>query len=105
MWGMTLLVDSNRGVYVPQHFAEHRASDGWTVSPEHLAILRADPGECSFYWDVWATVLDGATYTDHLGNTWWLCQDGDLWAICPELMTHAERADWLAPPPPNDPAT
>jgi hypothetical protein len=31
------------------------------------------------------------SYTDPEGHVWTLEQDGDLWLICPDLMTSEER--------------
>jgi hypothetical protein len=42
------------------------------------------------YWDAWTDVCDNASYTDSDGYIWNLHQDGDLWAICQELMTDEE---------------
>lgn len=88
------LLDSNRGVYIPQNFAEECLGKGttWTgVSEEDRQILLAGPDH-EKYWDVWCDVLDTASievnghkYTLQIG------ENGDLFAICPEKMTLEEQ--------------
>ena len=73
----TLFLDSNRGVYIPQHFAEAIDVKDWTgIKAEDLDVLRAGPDHES-YWDVWQDVLDHAETLD--GRV--LHQDGDLWLV------------------------
>ena len=75
-----LYADDNRGIYIPQYFAESCA-EGWQgIKDEDREILLAGP-EHELYWDAWCDVLDNARYTDHRG-TWTLWQDGDLWVVC-----------------------
>ena len=70
-------LDSARGVYIPQNFAESINPADWTgITPEDLDILRAGP-EHEFYWDAWTSVLDYAETKD--GRV--LHQDGDLWLV------------------------
>ena len=38
-------------------------------------------------------VLNYATFTEN-GNVWRLYQDGDLWALCFELMTAKEKENF-----------
>ena len=72
-----LFLDSNRGVYIPQHFAEAIDVKDWTgIKTEDLDVLRAGP-DTEFYWDVWNSVLDHA---ETLGGKV-LHQDGDLWLV------------------------
>lgn len=76
-----LLLDGNRGVYVPQAFAEGFDLNDWGITDEEdIAILLAGPEE-EFYWDVWERVLSDASYTDTDGHTWSLYQEGDLWSV------------------------
>ncbi len=42
------------------------------------------------YWDTWERVLNNA-YLIEGEYRFTLHQDGDLWAICPELMTELEK--------------
>ena len=73
----TLFLDSNRGVYIPQHFAEAIDVKDWTgIKAEDLDVLRAGP-DAEFYWEAWQDVLDHAETLD--GRV--LHQDGDLWLV------------------------
>lgn len=72
-----LFLDSSRGVYIPQSFAEQINPKDWTgIDTEDLDVLRKGP-EHEFYWDAWASVLDYAETKD--GRVLW--QDGDLWLV------------------------
>ena len=72
-----LFLDSNRGVYIPQCFAQAIDVKDWTgIKTEDLDVLRAGP-DAEFYWDAWNSVLDSAETLD--GKV--LHQDGDLWLI------------------------
>ncbi len=91
MDAIVLLFDSNRGVYIPQHFAQH-CIEGWhDVTDEKRKCLLAGPGaENEWYWETWQNVLDNA-YFEKDGHKWQLLQDGDTWAYCLELMTDEEK--------------
>ena len=93
--GMVLLFDGNRGVYIPQNFAE--SCDHWQNLPSDFEDLLHGP-EAESCWDIWNEVLDNATYTDSAGNVWLLWQDGDLWAYCEALMTAQEYQDFFGEP-------
>lgn len=70
-------LDSARGVYIPQNFAEAIDVKDWTgIKAEDLDVLLAGPDHES-YWDAWTDVLDRAETLD--GRV--LHQDGDLWLI------------------------
>lgn len=92
-----LLVDSRYGVYVPQRFVDSYDMAKWDWSKsealcqrEEVESLKAEPHESEMYWEDWQAVLDNATFKQD-GFTWRLYQDGDLWAICEELMTAEEK--------------
>lgn len=88
MSGMNLLLSDSRGVYIPRDFADF--GEHWLgVKAEDLEILAAGPDH-EHYWDAWDAVLGAATYVDEKCNVWHLSQDGDLWAVCPDLMTDEE---------------
>ena len=73
----TLILDSSRGVYIPQVFAETidwNMLDNW--NEEQKAILLAGPYHES-YWDVWNEILDNCETVD--GGK--LHQDGDVWVV------------------------
>jgi hypothetical protein len=70
-------LDSARGIYIPQNFAELINPQDWTgIDPEDLDVLRSGPDH-EFYWDAWTSVLDYAETKD--GRVLW--QDGDLWIV------------------------
>lgn len=70
-------LDSSRGVYIPQYFAEAIDVKDWTgIDSEDLDVLRSGPDHES-YWDAWTSVLDYAETKD--GRVLW--QDGDLWLV------------------------
>ena len=70
-------LDSARGIYIPQNFAELINPQDWTgIDPEDLDVLRSGPDH-EFYWDAWTSVLDYAETKD--GRVLW--QDGDLWLV------------------------
>ena len=72
-----LFLDGNRGIYIPQQFAEAIDPADWTgINAEDLDVLRAGPDHDS-YWDAWQDVLDHAETKD--GRILW--QDGDLWLV------------------------
>lgn len=74
-----LFLDSNRGVYIPQHFAEMIDPADWRgIVADDIAALKAGP-ESDDYWHAWHIVLDNAETLD--GGK--LYQDGDLWLIWP----------------------
>ena len=76
-----LYADSNRGVYIPQYFAESCTREYVTcVSQEDWKTLEAGP-ESEWYWESWDVVLDNAVLTDKQGKQWVLYQDGDLWVV------------------------
>lgn len=99
---VSLLLDSNRGVYIPQNFCTNFDLTKWNNIRQHCIdiILSKDehdnlqsPYEIEGYWDAWQEILDSATFVEN-GNTWYLSQDGDLWAMCYELMTNEERLNF-----------
>ena len=86
--GIELLLNSARGVYIPQNFVECFDANEWHLSQYDVKELSNPANE--FYWDAWNSVLDTAYFVDNEGNKWTLFQDGDLWALCFELMTGEE---------------
>jgi hypothetical protein len=99
---MMLLLSDNRGTYIPRDFVtEFDLSQFEGIKPGD-AMICANP-EHDYYWDAWQAILDDATLTQD-GYTYHLHQDGDLWAICPELMSNEEYADFFGEmkPAPDD---
>jgi len=90
-----LLVSSAAGIYVPQMFAEQYLSAGtrnWEgISAEDRKILLAGPDH-EWYWETWDSV-EGSARTKANGVTYYLYQDGDLWAV-PENFD-LEKAGWV----------
>jgi DNA repair exonuclease SbcCD ATPase subunit len=85
-----LLFEDNRGIYIPQNFAEeiiHELFTGYTK--EDIAELLKGP-YYEFYWEVWDKVLQNAEHKDKDGNKWALEQDGDVWLVCPYLQKKEE---------------
>jgi len=85
---INLLLDSNRGIYIPQHFVNEFdlplfgiAEDG-----EDIKTLRAGPDH-QWYWGAWDNILRHAETED--GGL--LHHDGDLWLVYPERMTNEEH--------------
>src|SRR5215472_15024754 len=80
---MMLWLADNRGVYIPQHFAEsfaNRAKSVRGVDDETWATLEAGPDH-EWYWEAWAEVCDLATVTDEHGNEYFIYHDGDCWLV------------------------
>lgn len=89
---VALLLDSARGTYIPSDFVTGFDLSVWTGISEENAAICADP-EHENYWDAWSDILSSAEHTDGV-NTWTLYQDGDLWALCYELMTDEEKSNF-----------
>lgn len=97
MKAIELLLDSNRGIYLPQGFAadiDTSKFDG--IEADDLRTLQLGP-DAEFYWDAWTAILDHAEYKSD-GNTWRLHQDGDLFMVCDELMTDDEYESFYGEP-------
>ncbi len=79
-----LLIDGNRGIYIPQLFAKAALSGEFILRnkqqlQEELSILANGPEE-EEYWEAWEEVLDTAILLDG-GQQYTLYQEGDLWAV------------------------
>lgn len=86
--GCQLLLSDARGVYIPRDFAEGFDLNAWHIDFDVSAL--SDP-DSDLYWDTWERVVSSAFLLDAEGNCFTLHQDGDLWAICPNLMTDIEK--------------
>lgn len=77
-----LYADANRGVYIPQYFAQSIRRDLVTgVEPEDWLTLEAGP-DTEWYWETWAHVLDHASIDNPKGGPHgFLHQSGDLWIV------------------------
>jgi hypothetical protein len=90
-----ILMDGASGVYIPRDFAEGYTMSRWGLDPESWEVKTCLEGpEAEGYWDAWVEILERAEFHDN-GNVWRLHQDGDLWAICEELMTDYERENFF----------
>lgn len=79
--GATLFADSNRGIYIPQYFAQNVKREFVTgVSAEDYKVLEAGP-DGENYWEAWADVLDNAKINDPKQDECYLHHDGDLWVV------------------------
>ena len=75
----TILLDENRGMYIPQAFITRY--EGWEgISDGDRGILREGPDHPE-YMEAWDDVLENATWTDKRGIQFRLEQDGDLWVV------------------------
>ena len=92
MQAIEIYADSARGIYIPQHFAESHGENWTGFDNEDIAVLMDGP-ENEEYWDTWGHVLDNAEVTFR-GYTWTLYQDGDLFCVCPELMSPSELENY-----------
>jgi len=75
-----VLVDENKGIYIPQYFIKHYENNLKNVDKEDIAIIKKGPEEEN-YWEAWDSILNTATFTDNKGKKYSLHQDGDLFAI------------------------
>ena len=80
-----------------------QGNTGWGVleawqgpSQESIDACKEGPDN-EWYWDAWQGVLDNATWTKD-GYTWRLHQDGDLWAVCDDLMDDEEFENFYGEP-------
>ena len=92
MLGIQLLLSDARGIYIPMNFVEFFDLSQWNIDSKYIERLSSPADE--FYWDNWDVVLNNAYSIDKNGNKWHLWQDGDLWTICPELMTEEEKQNF-----------
>lgn len=86
------IFDGSRGVYIPQAFGQHCNENWHGVSAENRQTLINGPDD-EWYWEAWDSVLNSA-YFEKDGNKWTLYQDGDLWAMCYELMSDEEKRNF-----------
>ena len=78
MENIQIFFDSNRGVYIPQNFAEEIKRESVEgVTAEDWESMEAGPDQ-GWYWETWERVLNNAIITDEKGIKWTLHHDGDL---------------------------
>lgn len=99
---MMLLLDSNRGRFIPRDFLTdnlgaldlvHCAKWGLTEANRSSWESAIDPDD-EWYWDAWDWVLNNAEFVTEGADKFRLHQDGDLWGICFERMTAEEKSNF-----------
>jgi hypothetical protein len=90
MQAVEILLSDARGVYIPRDFVEGFDVTQWGIDPDAWEVQTCADPENDSYWEAWESILNKAEY-QHGGNVWRLYQDGDLFAICYELMTDEEK--------------
>lgn len=82
---INIIVSGQHGVYVPQVFAGFNLHEWSGIRSQDIADIEAGP-ESEWYWEAWDSILARAEYVLD-GHTFRLHQiDGDLFAVCDELM-------------------
>ena len=92
MSGITILVSDHNGIHIPRMFAERFDWSGADI--DDLNLVSKGPDH-EWYWEAWESILRDAFHVDREGHHWKLHQDGDLFAICDELMTNEEYKDFF----------
>ena len=93
MQAVELLLNDARGIYIPRDFVEGFDVTKWGLDPDSWEVQTCADPDNLLYWDAWIQILDNAEF-QHDGNVWRLHQDGDLWAVCYELMTDEEKQNF-----------
>lgn len=89
--GMQLLVHSECGVYGPRDFADYFGSL-FDIVDEDMEILSQGPDH-EEYLETWDHVIDNCEHVDDDGNEWKVYEnEGDIWAICGDLLSPEEWA-------------
>lgn len=90
------LMDGAWGIYIPNVFVKDYTMSRWGLDPESWAVktcLAGPNGDCD-YWMAWDEIRNKAEFHQD-GHVWCLYHDGDLWAICEELMTDEEKQNFF----------
>lgn len=95
MKGVKFLIDGLHGIHIPEYFADMFHQDHWNISKEDNFRLSLDTVTQNEYWETWKSVLNNAYHIDEEGNRWTLHQDGDLFAVCPELISDSEYEEFF----------
>lgn len=95
---IVIIADSAHGQYIPQYAAECLSTEWTGLCEETRELLKAGP-EHDYYWETWETVLDNAEYKDKNGNIWRLYHDGDLFAVCDEIMSVKQYTEFYGVDP------
>ena len=87
--GLACLLNDAHGQFIPAKFIECYNPATWGVTADDQKELSSPDNQ--YYWETWESVEQYATFTDESGNRWHLYQDGDLYAVCYELLTDDEK--------------
>ena len=93
MNNISLLLDSARGVYIPQNFVESYDAESWHIKHEDAVILLTGINH-DYYWETWDSVLSYA-YCIENEHKFTLHQDSDLWAVCLDNMSDEEYEEFF----------
>jgi hypothetical protein len=74
-----LLLDESRGIYIPYKFFHNYDLRRWGLDPKDYGELSSVDNDN--YWSTWDDLLANAKYTDEFGRSYYLEQDGDLFAV------------------------
>ncbi len=84
---LILILDSNRGVYIPHHFGNmmrgYPRSNINDVFEEMLLLEEGNPHDTQGYWDAWIKILDEFWFEDANGQRYriYQSQQGDVWQV------------------------
>lgn len=87
--GLACLLNDAHGQLIPAKFIECYNPTAWGVTADDQKELSSPDNP--YYWETWESVEQYATFTDTDGNKWHLWQDGDLFAVCYELLSDNEK--------------
>lgn len=92
--GIEILCDSHHGQYIPKIMIKRLIDNGWQgITDENVDDCRYPDQE--WYWEAWNDVVNNANFADENGNVWGLYHNGDLFAVCYDLMTEEEKQNFF----------
>ena len=92
MSGVVILLSDRNGINIPKMFVNN--FEGWkNITDQDIENLN-EGIDGNLYWDTWDDIINKTEYVDPKGYIWHLYQDGDLFAICEELITDEERKNF-----------
>lgn len=87
MDGIILISSDSEGIYLPKNFVD--SCEGWKgIKPKWIKDCSDVDNE--YYWDSWIDILDNAYFIAEDSHVWRLHQDGDLVAVCYELISDSD---------------
>lgn len=90
---INLLLDSNRGRFIPRDFVKGFDLTKFEGISEWARQTCVNP-DADGYWEAWDSILLSARHTDESGRVFTLHQDGDLWLLCLAEFTADERENF-----------